>query len=265
MNLKKYKQDLGQLIGNNATFNNPKGLLLNVDFIKNRLIKLGFEVTLLGTERPVIHAFRKSSTSKKTIGIFNHYDVELTNDSKWNTTPTVLSFVDDRFYGRGIADNLGIWLLRMHAIEDSKSFDLPNIHWLFEGEEEQGSLIAHNEFPKVKLPKIDVWFEETGFFDLVDMKQKLLILNEDKKLTDVKVIIKEKVDEMGFDLYTENRTLTKFDKCPFLTHLLNNQPYLAIGPNDEYSNIHQPNESLSLPLVEKSFDQFKELLNYYSK
>ena len=69
---------------------------------------------------------------------------------------------------------------------------------------------------------------------------------------------------LDFPTYTENRSLTKFDKCPFLSHLLGTKPYLGLGPNDEYSNIHKPNESLSKITIEINYNQTLDLINYYS-
>ena len=267
MNIEKYKTDLNYLVSNNAHSEYIKGLILNVDFIKNKLENLGFDVKLYNSESstPVIYAFRKSKYSKNAIGIYNHYDVELTNKEKWNTNPTELTVKDDRIFGRGVADNLGIWLLRMYAIEDLSKNELPDIHWLFEGQEEMGSPIAHKVFPKLEIPNLNLWVEETGFFDLCDSRQRILTLNEDSKIIKVKDIVTTYLSDLEYTSYTENRNLTKFDQCPFLTHILKKQPYLAIGPNDEYSNIHEPNESLSLPLIEKSFEQFKCLLKYYAE
>ncbi len=267
MNIEKYKKDLNHLVSNNAHSEYLKGLMWNVKFIKNKLESLGFKVKLYDSESstPVIYAFRKSKNSHNAIGIYNHYDVELTNNEQWNSTSTELTEIDERLFGRGVADNLGVWLLRMHAIENLSKNELPEIHWLFEGQEEMGSPIAHKIFSKLEIPTLNLWVEETGFFDLSDTSQRILTLNADSKLIKAKEVITASLSDFDFTSYTENRNLTKFDKCPFLTHILKDQPYLAIGPNDEYSKIHQPNESLSLPLIEKSIEQFKELLKYYSK
>jgi hypothetical protein len=266
-NQRKYIEELQHLVSNNAITDNNIGLKKNIEFITTRLLKLGFEVKFIGenTNTPVIYAIRKSESQKGKIGIYSHYDVELTNDAQWNTPSTELTLKDERLFGRGIADNLGIWLLRMFAVEalELKGVELPEIHWLFQGQEEIGSPLAHEEFGKLDIPKIDVWFEETGYFDLGTTRQRFLTLNEDKKLSEAKGLMTKTLNEFEFTTYTENRSLTKFDKCPFLTHILKEQPYWAVGPNDEYSKIHEPNESLSLPLIEKSYEQFKDLMIFY--
>lgn len=263
----KYIKELSHLVSNNAIPNHSEGLNKNITFIVERLEKIGFRVKKIkaNTNEPILYAIRKSKKHTSKIGLYAHYDVELTNEKKWNTSPTELSLKDERLFGRGIADNLGIWLLRMYAIEELSETELPEIHWLFQGQEEIGSPLAHKEFPLLTIPQVDLWFEETGYFDLGTSRQRFLTLNENDKLKEAKKLITSSLSEYEFTSYTENRSLTKFDKCPFLTHILKTQPYLAVGPNDEYSNIHEPNESLSLLLIEKSHEQFKKLLKYYTK
>tara|TARA_R110000751_G_scaffold7805_3_gene31477 strand:- start:2700 stop:3509 length:810 start_codon:yes stop_codon:yes gene_type:complete len=262
-----YIKELTELVANNAVPINIEGLKRNVAFIRSKLESFGFNIKIIGenTNEPIIYAVKKSYKDAPKIGIYSHYDVEPTNEEKWNSISTVLTLKDDRLFGRGVADNLGIWLLRMNAIEGLYEDERPEIHWLFQGQEEIGSPFAHKEFPLLEIPKVDVWLEETGYFDLSTSRQRFLTLNEDSKLVKAKEAVLPALVEYGFTTYTENRSLTKFDACPFLTHILKDRPYLAIGPNDEYSKIHEPNESLSLPLIEKSFEQFKKLLKYYAE
>lgn len=266
-NTKKYINELSYLVANNGITNNVKGLNKNVDFIEKKLFELGFTVKKVGvnSDEPILYAVRKSFKNAPKIGIYSHYDVEPTNEEKWSTVSTELTLKDERIFGRGVADNLGIWLLRMYAIEGQNEIELPEIHWLFQGQEEIGSPFAHQEFPLLEIPEVAIWMEETGYFDLSTTRQRFLTLNEDDKLVKAKEMTTLLLSEYQFTSYSENRSLTKFDACPFLTHILKGQPYLAIGPNDEYSKIHEPNESLSLPLIQKSFEQFRELLKYYAR
>lgn len=266
-NLKKYKQELGQLVANNAVSENHQGLSRNVDFIRSRLKQMQFEIQIISpnSPAPIIYAVKKNPESLKKVGLYSHYDVELTNEEKWIHNSTNLHVIEDRLYGRGVADNLGILLLRLMAIENLPDSEIPEIHWIFQGEEENGAPLAHEEFPKMNIPKMSVWFEETGYYDIGTYRQRYLTLNADSDLAYVLEIATELLNDLQFSSYTENRILTKFDECPFVNHVLLDQPYLAIGPNDEYSRIHEPNESLSIPLIEKSFEQFSVLLKYYSK
>lgn len=269
MNFKKEKfiAELSELVSNNAIPTNTEGLKKNVASIKSKLKSFDFKIETIGenTNEPIIYAVKRSYEGAPKVGIYSHYDVEPTNEEKWNSISTELTLKDDRLFGRGVADNLGIWLLRINALEGLSKEESPEIHWLFQGQEEIGSPFAHKEFPSLDIPKVDIWLEETGYFDLGTSRQRFLTLNEDSKLVKAKEAVFPALAEYGFTTYTENRSLTKFDACPFLTHILKGQPYLAIGPNDEYSKIHEPNESLSFPLIEKSHQQFIELLRHYGK
>ena len=50
------------------------------------------------------------------------------------------------------------------------------------------------------------------------------------------------------------------EACPFLRHLVKSEPYIALGPNDSATDIHRPNESLSLLNIGLSVAQFVALL-----
>ena len=34
------------------------------------------------------------------------------------------------------------------------------------------------------------------------------------------------------------------NKCPYLNHIVKDNPYLGIGPNDDFTGVHAPNESI---------------------
>lgn len=264
-NLNKYKEDLGQLVANNAVSENHQGLGRNLDFIVNRLKQMKFDIQIVSPDSPapILYAIKRNPESSKKVGLYSHYDVELTNEEKWTYNSTELHVIEDRLYGRGVADNLGIFLLRMMAIENIPDSVLPEIHWIFQGEEEIGAPLAHKEFPNIEIPKMNVWLEETGYFELGTHRQRFLTLNEDDNIAIAIKKATNQLEDLQFSSYIENRILTKFDECPYIKHILLDQPYFAIGPNDEYSRIHEPNESLSIPLIEKSFDQFCEVLRHY--
>ncbi|WP_445716262.1 M20/M25/M40 family metallo-hydrolase [Flavobacterium sp.] len=260
-----YLEQLNTLVAHNAVTGNVEGLTKNINFIESRLKELGFNLQFFGenSSTPIIYAVRKSNNKAK-VGLYAHYDVEPTNEANWNTPSTALVALDDRIFGRGVADNLGIFLLRMEAIAQLNDDELPEIHWIYQGQEEIGSPLAHQLFPTLSIPKVDVWVEETGYFDLATLRQRFLTLQEDEKLSAFKILLSEDIKTFDFSTYTENRSLTKFDQCPFLSHIIKDQPYFAFGPNDEYSKIHEPNESLSLHLIEIAFNQFKTFLKFYT-
>ncbi len=262
-NYDRYFDTLKTLVSNNAITDNDSGLKKNIDFIIHYLEELDFDIEIHAKEHatPVIYAHRKSVNSDFRLGMYAHYDVEPTDEQQWYTPSTVLTQKEDRIFGRGVADNLGILLMRFQAVEYMvEQQKVPEIHWLFQGQEEIQSPLAHQLFPKLDIGAVDIWLEETGYFDISTLRQRYLILNENQTTHEVLEKAKELLPEMEFTSYSEYRSLTKFDPCPFLNHILKNTAYLAIGPNDEYSNIHMPNESLSIPLIEKSYDQMVSIL-----
>jgi acetylornithine deacetylase/succinyl-diaminopimelate desuccinylase-like protein len=266
-NDKEYFNRLEILIANYGAINNIPGLKQNLKIITENLKNLNFEIEVYsdGNNSDIIIAKRKPIDSDNWLGFYSHYDVETIESEGWKTDPKILSEIDDRLFGRGIADNLGIILIRMMALESlSKNARCPGLIWIFQGEEEIGSPYAHKIFPTFKLPEVELWMEETGYFDLTSNRQRFLTLNEDNRVAQLKPLLEKHLLDIDFTTYTENRSLTKFDRCPFLSHLLGSKPYLGLGPNDEYSNIHKPNESLSKITIEINFNQTLDLISYYS-
>ncbi len=266
-NYDNYFSRLETLIANYGAINNVLGLKQNLKIISENLkgLNFGIEVYSDSNNSDVIVAKRQPVDCENWLGFYAHYDVETIESEGWNTNPKTLTEIDDRLFGRGIADNLGIILIRIMALESlSKVQSCPGLIWVFQGEEEIGSPFAHKIFPMLKLPEVKLWMEETGYFDLTGSRQRFLTLNEDDKVVGVKKILEKHLNEIDFTTYTENRSLTKFDKCPFLSHLLGSKPYLGLGPNDEYSNIHKPNESLSKITIEINFNQTLDLIHYYA-
>ena len=144
-------------------------ILKTVEFIKKELIDIGFQVKILkkAIVPPLIIASYNFCTDRgkncKTIGIYAHYDVQPEDPlDQWNTPPFELTIKDNKFYGRGVADDKGhiIQILTSikRLIEVNKLKN--NIILIFEGEEETGSTHFEELISKVKreLGKIDVFY-----------------------------------------------------------------------------------------------------------
>ena len=124
------------------------------NFLADELKKLGAEVELrpLGKQPhkehldlpPVVLARYGRDTSKRTILVYGHYDVQPAEKSDgWATEPFELT-VDskDRMFGRGSTDDKGPVLGWLNAIEAHQKvgMDFPvNLLMCFEGMEEYGS------------------------------------------------------------------------------------------------------------------------------
>ncbi len=75
-----------------------------------------------------------------TVAIYNHYDVQPCNISKWKTDPWKLDIRKGRYYGRGTSDNKGPMLTVINAVQLACHEDVPlNYLFIYEGEEESGA------------------------------------------------------------------------------------------------------------------------------
>lgn len=103
-----------------------------------------FEAEILPTGgAPVVYAERKGK-SDKTLLIYNHYDVQPPEPLElWDSPPFEATRRDGKIYARGISDDKGHFVGRLHAIDALLEGDgeLPcNVKFVLEGEEEIGSL-----------------------------------------------------------------------------------------------------------------------------
>ena len=126
------------------------------------LERLAFHVTCLGPEPGIIIATR-AGVGPLRIGMTGHYDVE-TIGLGWTHPPLEVTRSHDRVFGRGMADNLGPLWLRLATLEAHVG-PAPTLLFVLQGEEEIGSPAAHSAFPALELPHVDLWLEETGYFE----------------------------------------------------------------------------------------------------
>lgn len=139
----------------------------------------------------------------------------------------------------------------------------PGIYWLLQGEEETASPFAHDIFPKLALPDVSYWLEENGYFNAIK-GQRFLVNNPSPELNHLVARLMDLGRESGFGSYIESRYMNKAfgeHKCPYINHVVKGQPYLAIGPNDDESNIHAPNESIPLATIGLSYNQFLHVIS----
>ena len=113
------------------------------DWVSDRLQQVGFATEQIseGGSPPVVWA--EGGSGSRTLLYYNHYDVQPPEPLElWESDPFVVTPRDGRLFARGIADNKGDLLARIHAIEAWKATqgELPlRIRFLAEGEEEIGS------------------------------------------------------------------------------------------------------------------------------
>jgi acetylornithine deacetylase/succinyl-diaminopimelate desuccinylase-like protein len=113
------------------------------DWIIRRLQSLGAEARILeGPGFPVIYGEIKGD-SDKSILFYNHYDVQPPEPlDAWSADPFDPTIRDGILYARGVDDNKGPLMSRIHAVESilKERGSLPvTVKFLIEGEEESGS------------------------------------------------------------------------------------------------------------------------------
>lgn len=262
----QYRTILEKLIANYGTVYNQDGLMKNRQQVVELLMEAGFEI--IQHERKgaanVMVAKRHPRLQDGWIGLYGHYDVEPLEDG-WLTDPLVLTEVEARWFGRGIGDNLGPLALRLLAAVATRDLESrPGILWLFQGEEEVASPFAHEVFPTLELPVVKYWLEETGYFNAA-RGQRYLVMNPNADLENLLGSLKRISQQFGFEHYQENRYMNKAfgqHQCPYLNHIVRDHAYIAIGPNDDNSNIHAPNESLPLATMGVSYSQILEVMKH---
>jgi acetylornithine deacetylase/succinyl-diaminopimelate desuccinylase-like protein len=96
---------------------------------------------------PVVTARSPERPGRPTILVYGHYDVQPVDPlESWTTPPFEPTVRDGRLYARGSSDDKGQLYMHVVAAEAClKSGSLPvNLTFLFEGEEESGSIHLHD-------------------------------------------------------------------------------------------------------------------------
>ncbi|MFW5713486.1 MAG: M20/M25/M40 family metallo-hydrolase [Brevefilum sp.] len=112
--------------------------------VAESLEQRGFDVKVLPTDgSPVVFGERRGK-SDKTLIAYDHYDVQPPEPLElWETPAFEPTIRDGRLYARGVADNKGNFMGRLHAIDAILDVEgeLPcNVKFIVEGEEEIGSV-----------------------------------------------------------------------------------------------------------------------------
>jgi acetylornithine deacetylase/succinyl-diaminopimelate desuccinylase-like protein len=112
-------------------------------YLKDRFERAGLSARLLRLSGapPLVYAEAKGS-SPFTLVFYNHYDVQPVDPlDEWASPPFELRHEGDRLYARGIADDKGDLMARLHAVELlMQRGELPiGVKFVVEGEEEVGS------------------------------------------------------------------------------------------------------------------------------
>jgi acetylornithine deacetylase/succinyl-diaminopimelate desuccinylase-like protein len=126
------------------------------EWLAARLTSLGMEnVQVLPTDKhPVVFGeWMQAGEDAPTVLIYGHYDVQPVDPlDLWDTQPYDAVQKGDLLFGRGTSDMKGQAMATIAAVESvMQTSGLPvNVKWLFEGEEEMGSVSMEAFLPEHK-------------------------------------------------------------------------------------------------------------------
>ena len=147
-NLDKSIAELSKLVAQPSISAQGIGLKECSNLVADMLRARGFTAEIMDTEgAPVVFAVRKGK-GDKTLLFYNHYDVQPPEPLElWESPPFEPSLREGKLYGRGVSDDKGHIVSRLHAIDAllDTDGDLPcNIKFIIEGEEETASVHLHD-------------------------------------------------------------------------------------------------------------------------
>jgi acetylornithine deacetylase/succinyl-diaminopimelate desuccinylase-like protein len=147
-NLEQSIAELSRLVAQPSISAQGIGLKECATLVADMLRVRGFTAEVMDTEgAPVVFAERKGK-GDKTLLFYNHYDVQPPEPLElWESPPFEPSLRDGKLYGRGVSDDKGHIVSRLHAIDAiiATDGDLPcNIKFIIEGEEETASVHLHD-------------------------------------------------------------------------------------------------------------------------
>jgi acetylornithine deacetylase/succinyl-diaminopimelate desuccinylase-like protein len=131
-------------------------LVRAAEWLAAHLTGIGMDnVQLLPTDKhPVVFGeWMKAGEGAPTVLIYGHYDVQPVDPLElWKTQPYEATREGDLLFGRGTSDMKGQAIATLAAVEAiMQTSGLPvNVKWLFEGEEEMGSVSMEAFLPKHK-------------------------------------------------------------------------------------------------------------------
>lgn len=116
--------------------------------VAGMLRQRGFDVDVMATAgAPVVVAQRAGASGKRLL-VYNHYDVQPPEPLElWDSPPFEPARRDGRLFGRGVSDDKGHLVARLHAIDALLEVmgELPcGITFVIEGEEETSSAHLHD-------------------------------------------------------------------------------------------------------------------------
>ncbi len=117
-NLDRSLDELAALCAQPSIAAQNLGMQECAQLVAEMLTARDFEVEIMPTEgAPVVYAERKGKQDK-TLMFYNHYDVQPPEPlDEWESPPFGPTIRDGKMYARGVADDKGHIVSRLHAID----------------------------------------------------------------------------------------------------------------------------------------------------
>lgn len=144
------------------------GVLECADLLQSMMVDAGIETQILETEGfPVVYGEVLHPDNDLTVLFYGHYDVQPPEPLElWHSEPFEPTIRDGKIFGRGTGDNKGQLIAHVLAVKGLLELygKLPiNVKFLFEGEEEKGSVNLEAFAEKHKdLLKADIAYTADG-------------------------------------------------------------------------------------------------------
>ncbi|BDB99465.1 M20/M25/M40 family metallo-hydrolase [Saccharolobus caldissimus] len=200
--------------------------------------------------------------AKKTLLVYNHYDVQPVDPiSEWKYPPFSATIDNGKIYARGASDNKGTLIARLFAIKhllDKKELNV-NIKLLYEGEEEIGSINLEDYIEKNenKLKADSVIMEGAG----LDVKGRPQIILGVKGLLYVELIL----DYGTRDLHSSNAPIVRnpcIDLMRIITSLVDHEGRVLIeGFYDDVRPLNEEEKEL-IRKYDLDVEQLKTALGF---
>jgi acetylornithine deacetylase/succinyl-diaminopimelate desuccinylase-like protein len=143
-NLDQSLDELKRLVAQPSVVAQKLGIEPCADLVASMLRARGFATEVLPTGGSPVVVAERGGRSDKTLVIYNHYDVQPPEPLElWTSPPFEATLRDGKLYGRGVSDDKGHLVARLHAMDAilASAGELPcRIKFVIEGEEEVGSV-----------------------------------------------------------------------------------------------------------------------------
>ena len=136
--------ELSRLVAQPSVAAQDLGMEDCADLVARMLRARGFETEVVPTGGAPVVVGERRGRSDRTLLVYNHYDVQPAEPLElWTSPPFEPARRDGKLFGRGISDDKGHIVARLHAIDAllATAGDLPcGVKFVIEGEEEVSSV-----------------------------------------------------------------------------------------------------------------------------